>query len=841
RAVGGGRYSTDSRVEIDASADVCGYVEKGACAVEESEIYGTAPMICAYYEYKEKKDEFDGKQEVVISRGSYSETVALPENYSGFFRILEQTGTYSLKTGTGGVIKNITYSSNKNSSSKKTSEKFEISSGINHFILNPSDNCYLEELTLNTGDIILTESQTSKSVSLSASTKKVTNGTCSVHKGTSIKYSYEIINDPYNIVELDGKKLTANIKVSGTYPVTIRVRAECGTLETEKDFVINAVKQTAVHDLSKEDLYIKSNGVYTTKNSSTRYNITVAPDLDDVNIIFTNGFTLDMSKDTTLRKSPIVIGDNSKVTITRTSSVILKSTDDGSCISGGKNSVITVKGNGTFTLDSYDKGNCITGGTVYLLDGKYNMSAEDGALIKANNLFIADNVDDLSGHTENNKSYPLDAKYMTEKYETYEPAYVIQGKLSNSFTGDNSSITVQKTSGTSKTSSSETVSGLNKDTKSFAVKVATYGNYKASFKDGGGVSKDYSVKDGSRSVTEITLAEEREYIASNEYVFNECKCKLSAPVFSMDKIILPYDKKSASYALDADGAILKVDDDCKIHNKHASVSYRYTIDTDKDEIASISDGRIRFNVDDPGKYSVKVTATARMDSIESSKSITISVTRLSQEETSKQRGELHKAYLNGYSDDTFKPDNNITRAEAAAMLTSALDYEIDDDADVGFFDVSRKSWYYDVVLSVEQAKVFSGYEDGSFRPDNNITRAEFTVAICNAFAIASNSKSTSKSKMSDMNEHWSKGYVDALVKAKYINGYEDGTFRPDNYITRAEAVAILNRAIGRTANETKMKELFVNNPFDDVKKNHWAYFEIMEAVNDHYTNEWHKK
>ena len=154
--------------------------------------------------------------------------------------------------------------------------------------------------------------------------------------------------------------------------------------------------------------------------------------------------------------------------------------------------------------------------------------------------------------------------------------------------------------------------------------------------------------------------------------------------------------------------------------------------------------------------------------------------------------------------------------------------------------MNHRSWYYDYVLSVESENIFSGYEDGSFRPDNNITRAEFTVAICKAFAIAQNSKS-SKSKMSDVNEHWSKAYVDALVKTKYITGYEDGTFKPDNYITRAEAIVILNRALGRSVNEEKMKSISIGNPFTDIKRSHWAYYNIVEAVEDHYANEWHKK
>lgn len=865
RIVGGGRYSVTSRVSVTGNAEIEGFVKEGACAAEENEISGTIPMICAFYSYDKsssynRDDIPDSEQVINMSCGTYSDTVTLPKGYHGFIKTLGTTGTYKLTTNSGTPIQNIVYKTSSGSSattisSSRKSSNFDISSGINHFILSPSDSCYLDEIEFKTADIVLTEKQIKKTVTLSSSTRKIVPTTCnsSAHKSKSIKYSYEIVSDESNIAELDEKKLTVEVSDSGTYPITLKITAECGDLTIEKTQILNVIKQSASHDISREDLNITNNGVYTVKGSTTRYNINVAPNLNDVGIILSSSLSIDMSKNTTARKSPVVIGDNSNVTFTCTSSANLKSTDNGSCIDAGKNSAVTINGNsGSIRMESFDSGNCITADTVYLLDGSFSLTAKKGIPVKANKLFIADAVDRFSGWSEDSKNYPITAEYISEPYKSYEPAYIIQGKLSKSFSEEDASITLQRVSYKSSSSknnsssrnssgSSATISSLSKDCKSFVLKVSSYGNYKASFRDDGNVSKDYTIKDGSRNISEITLEEEKTYISSNVFSYNECKCKLSAPVFTMENIVMPYEKKSASYALDAEDAELTVDDDCRDHSSGSHADYNYTIDDDKEDIATIRGDRIYFDVPKPGKYTVKVTATASVDAIESSKSVSVSVTRLSEEETVKQRGELHSAYIKGYDDDTFRPDNNITRAEAATILASALNIESDRDAEIGFYDVSRKAWYYDNILAAEQADFFSGYEDGSFKPDNNITRAEFTVAVCNAFGVEIRSKSKSKSKMEDINEHWAKDYVDALVKTKYITGYEDGSFKPDNNITRAEAVAILNRALGRTVDEKKMTGVSVNNPFDDIKKNHWAFYDIMEAVNDHYAKEWHKK
>lgn len=860
RIIGGGRYSSSSKVQISGNADISGYVKEGACAVEENEISGNMPMICAFYNYNNRstynKTEIpSAEQTVKLSCGAYSDKITLPADYHGFFRTLKTAGTYSLKTDADDPIKHIVYKTSSSTvSNSSQSESYSISAGINHFELVLSDSCYLETPKFTTNDIVLSKDEIKKNVTLSAYTTRISPVTCSssAHRSALIKYSYEIVSDESKIASLKDRTLTIEVSESGVYQLGIKVTAVCGNLSAEKTQVLNVVKQSFPHDINSKDLNITQNGIYTVYGSTIRYNINVASDLDDVNIIFNSGVSIDMSKDTTARKSPVIAGNNSKVTLTVPSSVVLKSSDNGACIEGGKNSEITINGNSSSSssspvrLESSDTGSCITGGTVYLLGGNFNLSAEKGDIIKADKIFIADNVYRFTVWSENSKNYPINTVYMTEPYQSYKPAYIVQGKLSGSMGSDGGSISVKRTttvnnnqSNRYKNSQGETVSisSVSKDCKAFAVKVDTYGNYKVS----GNSSKVYTVKDGNRNIDEVTLEEEKTYITSNIYSQSTCKCKVTAPAFSMENVIMPYEKSTVSYLLDADSAEFILDKDCRTHTS-ARIYYDYDIDDDKGNIAYINNDRIYFDAYKPGKYTVKLTATARVNDISASKSISVSVTKLGKEETDQQRGDLHRAYIQGYDDGTFRPDSNITRAEAATILTSALEIDDYDDPETAFFDVSRKAWYYDTVLAAEQAGIFSGYEDGSFKPDNNITRAEFTVAVCNAFGIEiKSSASKSKSKMGDVSEHWSRSYVDALVKTKYINGYDDGTFKPDNNITRAEAVAILNRAMSRSADGKKMSEIRVNNPFDDIKKTHWAFYDIIEAVNDHYSKEWHNK
>lgn len=199
----------------------------------------------------------------------------------------------------------------------------------------------------------------------------------------------------------------------------------------------------------------------------------------------------------------------------------------------------------------------------------------------------------------------------------------------------------------------------------------------------------------------------------------------------------------------------------------------------------------------------------------------------------------HSAYVTGYDDKTIKPDNNITRAEAAALISRiSSGFSADKSYDVSkFSDVDGGAWFAKNVGYAAENSIVSGYEDGSFRPGNTITREEFAAMICRFMKY-----DTSASEVfSDVSpEHWAAPYIAAMKANGIISGYEDGSFGLGRNITRAEAIAIINRALGRVPNDGKMNAYISSNgyPATDIE-GHWAAAQIIEAAVSHDVNTLH--
>lgn len=200
-------------------------------------------------------------------------------------------------------------------------------------------------------------------------------------------------------------------------------------------------------------------------------------------------------------------------------------------------------------------------------------------------------------------------------------------------------------------------------------------------------------------------------------------------------------------------------------------------------------------------------------------------------ETAAPEPEKHNAYIVGYDDTTFKPDNNISRAEAAAILARITD-SFDENTNYisAFPDVMSGVWYERYIAFEESKNVITGYPDGEFKPENNITRAEFAAVIAK---FAELNETDTDMPFADISGHWAIEPIKSCYDKGYILGYEDNTFNPDKYITRAEAVAIINRVTGRD----DIKNFTI--PFIDVTENHWAYADIMEAAITHNTEDFH--
>lgn len=190
----------------------------------------------------------------------------------------------------------------------------------------------------------------------------------------------------------------------------------------------------------------------------------------------------------------------------------------------------------------------------------------------------------------------------------------------------------------------------------------------------------------------------------------------------------------------------------------------------------------------------------------------------------------HNAFLSGYPDGSFQADKNMTRAEVAQMFYALL---LDKNVTItkSFSDVEDDAWYAKAVNTMASLGMLEGYPDGTFRPDAPITRAEFT-AIALAFAYDPASASCS---YTDVNTSaWYYTYVAQATTYGWIGGYPDGSFRPNNSITRAEVAVIVNNMLGRNADERyidRNADELVS--FVDLSKNHWAYYTIMEATNTH--------
>ena len=152
-----------------------------------------------------------------------------------------------------------------------------------------------------------------------------------------------------------------------------------------------------------------------------------------------------------------------------------------------------------------------------------------------------------------------------------------------------------------------------------------------------------------------------------------------------------------------------------------------------------------------------------------------------------------KGLISGYEDGTFKPNNNITRAEFVLILNNAMGFE--KKGTVSFKDVKDNDWFKNAVAIAVGEGYTSGYQDGTFKPNATITRAEAAVMIAKAAGLENNEAETFKFSDNGSIPAWACGSVGAVVKAGYMSGYPDGTFGAIKSITRAEAVSSLNRML----------------------------------------------
>ncbi|SHH08919.1 Listeria/Bacterioides repeat-containing protein, partial [Anaerosphaera aminiphila DSM 21120] len=183
-----------------------------------------------------------------------------------------------------------------------------------------------------------------------------------------------------------------------------------------------------------------------------------------------------------------------------------------------------------------------------------------------------------------------------------------------------------------------------------------------------------------------------------------------------------------------------------------------------------------------------------------------------------------QAYIKGYEDGTFRPKENMTRAEVAAIFTrlKTNGAEPNVTSNLAYSDVNSTDWYAKYVGYVTENNLMKGYEDGTFRPEEKITRAEFVTAIARY-----NSLTSADNSFADANGHWAEGYIGAVTTKSWIKGYPDETFKPDNNISREEVVVIINRMENIDVEKSSSN---VVNPFKDVDESLWSYKDIIAAT-----------
>ena len=192
----------------------------------------------------------------------------------------------------------------------------------------------------------------------------------------------------------------------------------------------------------------------------------------------------------------------------------------------------------------------------------------------------------------------------------------------------------------------------------------------------------------------------------------------------------------------------------------------------------------------------------------------------------------HLAFLSGYANGTFEPDRNMTRAEVTTMFARLLTEKMAADQTYSntFSDVAKSHWAANYIGYMQQFGIITGYADGSFRPDASVTRAEFAAIASRFERLTEGTKSFSDVPSS----HWAAKYINFAATRGWVNGYADGTFRPNNSITRAEVAAVTCRLLERNADQSYIRShLSELRAFTDVSESHWAYWYTLEAANGH--------
>ena len=184
-------------------------------------------------------------------------------------------------------------------------------------------------------------------------------------------------------------------------------------------------------------------------------------------------------------------------------------------------------------------------------------------------------------------------------------------------------------------------------------------------------------------------------------------------------------------------------------------------------------------------------------------------------------------YMAGVSKDKFAPNQKITRAEAASVLKRIIDDKASANDKSSFRDLKEGQWFYDNIVFIEKEGLISGYEDGTFKPNNPMTRAQFASMMANYLKL---NEGNNPIDFKDVKEnYWAKDAINILSSHGIMVGKSKNEFKPNENITRAEAATIFNKVLDRKINKSFLDK-YSKNPFKDLKRNHWAYYQVIEIT-----------
>ena len=196
-------------------------------------------------------------------------------------------------------------------------------------------------------------------------------------------------------------------------------------------------------------------------------------------------------------------------------------------------------------------------------------------------------------------------------------------------------------------------------------------------------------------------------------------------------------------------------------------------------------------------------------------------------------GKDHYAYIIGYGNNDVRPQNNITRAEVATIFFRLLTDEAREanmTKSNGYNDVKDGDWFCCAVSTLSKMGIIKGYEDGSFKPNDHISRAEFAAIAARFDPDGDKTPAT----FADVTSHWAKDEISIAANHGWIKGYEDGSFKPDQKITRAETMTLVNRVLKRLPETKDDLHKDMKTWPDNQNESAWFYLAVQEATNSHY-------